>query len=160
MIRDTTAISSRVAITMYCAIQSRELLEAWQHSGYDRYGWLILLLWTLPIFMPRLFAHQHAVTEKQTMIMMPVALLFTIVGLTGSLRVLQHVGLAIALAGWVPFSLIQGAWLVSAIAWMPAFGWIGSRLFSGYIFPARLLLAGTAVSIFIAAIRRKQRKKT
>jgi len=157
--RDTTAISARVAITLYCAIQSRELLDVWFRSGYDRFAWLILLLWILPIVIPRLLGHTSTVPEKQSLIMMPVALLLTLIGQVGSLHIVQHTGLAIALASWVPFSLYQGLWIASAITWMPSFGWIGSKFFYGNIFPIRLLLVGTAAGLLIAVLTRKHKKR-
>lgn len=38
-----------LAILAFCAWLSRDLLNAWQHSPHDRFGWLARLVWLVPL---------------------------------------------------------------------------------------------------------------
>ncbi|KZK73920.1 hypothetical protein EKD00_08630 [Chlorobium phaeovibrioides] len=154
--RDHWIIAPRLAITLWCIWQARDLLAAWEHSGYDQYGWIALLVWCLPVFMSGTSALLGAGSRQYGTAMLTAALLLALLGQAGSLHILQHAGLALALASWIPFSPHQLLWLLSSISWMPAFGWIGSRLFFGHILPARLLLALTAAG-WLAAVLRSRR---
>jgi hypothetical protein len=150
MTHRTNATAARLAITTYCAWHARDLLAAWDHNLYDRYGWLVLLAWCLPLFISIPAGREEATARRPAITLMLSALLSTLVGLAGSLNVLQHIGLALALASWVPFSPLHLLWLLAAICWMPAFGWIGSRLFAEHILPARVLLVVTFSGGFAA----------
>ncbi|WP_165498794.1 hypothetical protein [Chlorobium sp. N1] len=151
---------ARAAITLWSLWQARDLLGAWQHSGYDRYGWLVLLVWCAPLFIFRLSGKPQNIAESQDMRMLPIALLLTLAGQIGSLHILQHAGLAVALASWLPFSPLQLLWTLSALTWMPAYGWIGSRLFYEHILTARMLPAVMISGAFALMLANRKTKTT
>ena len=143
-----SSLSARVAICLYCAWSSRDIPGAWQHCLYDRYAWIPLLVWCLPLFMIRNSGIRSAEAEKWGSFMSGAALLCTFTGTLASLHVLQHVGLALALASWFPVSPILFIWLLSSLSWMPGLGWIGSVFFPAHVLPVRLLIASAAAGLF------------
>jgi len=137
---------------------SRDLLWAWQHSTYDRYGWLAMLIWCTPLLI--FWIRPSGVTgrENARTVLLGFGLFFSFLGVLGSLNVLQHIGLAFAGAGLASFSWMHAVWLCSALSWMPALGWLGSRFFSNHILTVRLLISIAAVGWIFYNVARQTRQ--
>ncbi len=127
-----------LVIILYCAWGVRDLVRAWQTSPFDRFGWLILIVWCLPLAL--LWLDRKAETKGANAILLGTGLCVSALGCLGSLNVLQHCGLACAIVGLRPWSWGSAIWLATAIAWMPALGWVGSRLFPGSVTFVRLFI--------------------
>lgn len=129
-----------IFIITLSALLSSDLLVAWSRSPFEQFAWIALLLWICPIFFRKSEAH------------MPILFLgffFAIIGWVGDLNFLQHVGLACSVGSLLISRYSHIIWLVSAIAWMPAFGWIGSHYFFEYVIIARIFL----VLVGLASLR-------
>ncbi len=148
------------AITLYCAWNARDLVSAWQNCSFDRYDWLIMIIWLLPLLFLKHIAKNETASEKTQLLFTGTGLLFSFIGGIGSLNVLEHVALALVIAGWMPCSWVQIIWLLSSISWMPALGWIGTRLFFDHILLVRVLLSitGSCLFSFHLATQRTQDK--
>jgi len=157
---DRNFFQIQVAITLYCAWNARDLVGAWQHSSFDRYNWLIMIVWLLPLLFLKHITKNRLTSEKTELLYTGAGLLFSFTGVIGSLNVLEHVALALVIAGWMPFSWIQIAWLLSAISWMPALGWIGTRLFLDHILLVRSLFSIIGSGLIVYHIQtQRQRDK-
>ena len=119
-----------------------------------------MIIWLLPLLFLKRIAKSESASEKTQLLFTVTGLLLSFIGVIGSLHVLEHVGLALVMAGWLPFSWVQIVWLLSAISWMPALGWIGTRLFLDYISLVRVLLSITGSGLFSyhLATKKKQHK--
>ncbi len=139
-----------VAITVYAAWNARIVLGAWQHSPFDRCGFVAFILWIVPVAC--LFVARR-LTERPTQASSAafgIALLLSFAGVAMDLSVLEYAGLAIALAGFLP---VQGAtfvWLVCAAAWMPAAGWAFSA--HGYITVNAMRVAVGLLAVFLTPL--------
>jgi len=141
-----------ISILLYCCWQASDLIGAWRFSALDRFGWLVFLIWCTPFV---LYFKRQSENGKETGInamLLGFGLFFSVLGQLGSLNVLQHIGLALAIAGLMPFRMKSSRmwifWLCASISWMPLLGWIGSRIFIEYVFSFRFLLSTFASSIF------------
>ncbi|VFQ46484.1 hypothetical protein [Desulfoluna butyratoxydans] len=137
---------AEATVFAYCLWHARDLLAAWQRSPHDRLGWLALFIWGLPI----LCRGRHL--EKGRPLGQPhllaLGLFLSFIGELGSLNLLNHLGLASALAGLVGLTPRQLPWVVAAISWMPLLGWVGSHLFPFMVLPMRLALATAGTGFF------------
>jgi hypothetical protein len=150
----------QVPVALYCLWNSRDLLDAWQHCLYDRYDWMVMLIWCIPLIIIRFFPPDERASGNTQAIYTGTGLLFSFIGTIGSLNLLTYAGLAVVIAGWLPFSWVQFVWILSALSWMPALGWIGSRFFLDHILMVRVFLSITAsawISYHTVTQRKRQR---
>ncbi len=148
----------QLAICLYCGWNAVTLLN--ENSSFDRYDWLIMIIWLLPLLFRQRIAKNGKAFKKTPLLYIGAGLLCSFIGVIGSLNVLKHVGLALAVASWMPFSWVQIVWLLSAISWTPALGWIGTRLFLDYILLVRVLLSLTGSGLFFYHIATQGKRDT
>ena len=128
-----------VAVPFFCAWQSRDLINAWQHSPHDRLDWLALLVWLLPL--AACVAGKRRAELSANFILLGGAIVTGLLGELSELHFLNHLALALALAGWLKISFRSLPWLLAAVAWMPVFGWWLAPFSEPMILPLRLALA-------------------
>ena len=100
-------------------------------------GWLALLIWLSPLVV--YWVQPKRVSANAFFLGAAIA-----AGLIGELiefHFLGHLALALVLAAWLPFSLRLLAWLIAALAWMPALGWALAHLPNSALVAVRLVLA-------------------
>ncbi|SCY30134.1 hypothetical protein [Desulfoluna spongiiphila] len=134
----------------YCLWHARDLLSAWQRSPHDRLGWLALFIWLVPVLYRG--RHLHRGLPAWSPLLLGLGLLLSFIGEMGSLNLLNHLGLATALAGLARITPRQLPWAAAAISWMPLFGWVGSHWFPTMILPVRLALATAGCGFFFLHI--------
>jgi hypothetical protein len=117
-----------------------------------------LLIWSIPVVLILMGRLSPPEASPARPLLLGMGLLSSLLGSLGSLNVLQHIGLAMALGALLPWSWCNLPWLIAAISWMPALGWLGSRYFAGYVLPARFFLAALASGWVIYQIHRAGRK--
>ena len=143
------------AVVAYCAWQSRDLLGAWRSSPLERFGWVALVLWLVPLAVVQTRRSGITKAPNGNSILLWTGLGFTFFGTLGAVNALHYAGLACALAGFVPWSWKIFPWLLSAISWMPAFGYLISQQFPKLVLPARLTLAALVAGWTTWAIFRR-----
>lgn len=117
-----------VVLLGYCGWRSADLVNAWTYSPFDRFGWLAFLIWILPLAMRRFGAGEFCFgAEGRKLRFMGLGLALTFLGDIGDLNFSQHAGLLLVLIGFAPCRCVV-LWAASAAAWLPASGWVGSRL--------------------------------
>lgn len=110
-----------LATLVWCLAWSGDLVAAWRHAPYDRFGWVAALAWLA------LVAVLGARTKARENRWLVVAWIFSFLGIAGNLNVARHAALALAGAAWVGGGWMRGlAVMVAAASWMPALGW-GAR---------------------------------
>jgi hypothetical protein len=129
------------AICAYAAWNARGLLAAWLHSPFDRSGSLAFALWVLPIAW--LWRKGACGPGMVTPAAFAIGLAVSFAGLATDLNVFEYLGLAIALAGFLPVRPATFLWLACAVSWMPAAGWAFS---SHGALPVNCLRAATGLA--------------
>lgn len=137
-----------LAVLAYCGWQARDL--DWMSTPAVRWGGLAFVLWCLPVLWNQTLAIRSEQVKGYTMPLLLLAVICSLVGSLGSLRVLTHVGLALALAGILPFSAAQLIWLATAVAWMPAFGWLARSLALGTIHLLQFGIVAVGTGVLLA----------
>lgn len=131
-------------ILVFCVWHSRSLIQVWT-SGSDPWAWatFVLLVVTWIIGLVRGLRHERVASPNQLMLWTGVAA--TLVGSSGDLRVLQHVGLVCAMSAFWMGSFAQVAFLFASVSWMPALHWFVARFVFLNITIIRLVIvtAGT-----------------
>lgn len=132
-----------LAVLVFAAWQSLDLSVAWRHSPHDRFGWLALLAWLTPLALR--LTDRPRVPLAANPWLLGSAILAGLLGQLTEVHFFGHVALVLAVAAWVKISWRLLPWLLSAVAWMPVFGWWLAG-FSGWtVFALRVLLALTGV---------------
>ncbi len=120
---------------MYCLWNAREIADAWSPgSMYERYGWLLLLLWLLP-FCYQLYAairYYNVISWISDPRLLSLSVLISLFGNIGEVHVLVNIGAAVAIAAFIPFSWTWLLWLLSGVAWIPQVSWLLSHLVPNY----------------------------
>lgn len=137
-----------LAVVAYCGWQARDL--DWVSTPAVRWGGFAFALWCLPVVWNQVQAIRLEIAKGYTLPLLLLAILFSLVGTLGSLRVLKHVGLALALAGTLSFSFSQLFWLATAVAWMPAFGWLARSFSLQTIHMLQFLIVGVGAGALLA----------
>lgn len=146
-----------IVICFYCAWQSCELVQSWMRSPYDRFGWIAFLIWFTPVIFFWLRQKQLPDPPPQGRpVYLGLGILSVFIGSIGSLHVLEHMGLAIAIVGLMPFSRLEPIWIFSALSWMPAFGWLSGRFFPECAHLARFILAIVPAGMMLYGHLRKK----
>ena len=131
-------------ICVYSILCSLDLAETWLSSSSIPAGAAAFALWLSPvaIFWFRQTKSHPEVPDRP--VLMGFALLLSFFGGVGSLHVLGHTGLALAIGSLLPPSGAHLLWLASSLAWMPALDWLGGRFFVEYTTIARILTVSLA----------------
>ena len=116
-------LAAGAAIALYAAWNARHLLNAWLHSPFDRCDSLAFFLWVSPVaclWARRLLTGCPARVSPGAF---AISLAISFAGVATDLSALEYLGLAVALAGFLPIRPVTFPWLAFAAAWMPAAGW-------------------------------------
>ena len=138
-----------LAICAYCAWQSRDLVGAWKGAPFERLAWLALAIWCVPILWRR--AHSRETGESSILLVLGVVC--ALLGTLGSINAIKYLGLALALAGLLPWAWAHILWIASSVAWMPAFGWLVGRHCPDWVLVARLLVVIPLVLLTVVLTR-------
>ncbi len=149
-----------LAVVLYCAWQSRDLVIAWQQSSVDRLGWLALSIWCLPALAQWCVPSRRRETERLRVTLLGLALLCGVLGELGDVNTVQHVGLALALAGIAWRGKRTIPWLLGAISWMPLLAWLAEGTAPADLVPLRLGLALLATGWMLLGSRYRWRGKS
>ncbi len=110
-----------LATFVWCMAWCGDLVAAWRHAPYDRFGWVAALAWL------GLVAGQGARTKARENRWLVAAWIFSFLGVAGNLNVARHAALALAGAAWAGGGWVRGLVVMGvAVFWMPALGW-GAR---------------------------------
>lgn len=112
-----------LAVFAYCAFQASDLPASWLHAPAARYAWIAFLIWLAPLVMVIMHCVKHQETKGYSPVLLGLALAVSLAGTLGSLNVLKHIGLALAIAGMLPFRIDTIVWIITAVAWLPASGY-------------------------------------
>jgi exosortase/archaeosortase family protein len=107
------------------AFYARGLIASWRWTPYDQLAWLAFLIWLSPLSWagsrPReYFSRRHGG-------LLWVACGLFLAGAATDINAIHHAALAVVLAGLYRRDAGWLMWLLGAVAWMPAAGWLGSR---------------------------------
>lgn len=118
------------AILLYCVLSAFPLFQAWWYSPFERLSWLAFLIWVAPL------AFQRA--EIPSSLFLICAVCATLLGTLGSFNTLKYIGLACSIASFAPIGWAFPFWLLSAIVWMPLFGWLSAHFFPAVTLPLKI----------------------
>jgi hypothetical protein len=149
------------AVVIYCGWQSLSLIEAWRHAPFDRLGWVAFLIWLAPLAVLWFRPGDAMRIAGANPVLLWLGLSLSVVGMLGEINVLCHAGFACALAGTIGWSWNFAFWLLSAVSWMPVFGYFVSSLAPQLVPAARLVVATLAAGWTLRVVcRRLEVKKS
>lgn len=154
MSRALPAWSLPLAVAAYSAWRSADLVGAWRHSPFDRWGWVSFLVWLLP---PLWAAWKCPTPEDPPLWPTALAFVLAVAGQVVDFNTLCYLGLAVALGSFVPASAARLVWWAGAPAWMPAFGWLLHSWPPPAVAGARLALALAVTAPCLLHLRRSCR---
>jgi hypothetical protein len=136
-------------ILLYCLWNSADMFKSWVSAPYERFSWLFFLLWLLPLIYLWILKStgKWAGGLPVNNFFLWAALIITLLGILGNINAVIYVGLAFSMASFMPWGPFLLIWLAGSISWMPAFGWIGSHYFPGFVFLFRLLIVIAATFV-------------
>ncbi len=152
------------AITGFALWTARDLVNAWLHSPLDRGGWLAWLLWCVPVAwtmvgfrgtagrrLPGMPAPARSAPPQVRAGFLAGALGCAVAASGSDLNVLGHLGLAVALAAWArpPRPGAVWVWLVTAVAWMPVFGWLTGGTFGAALPLVRVVCVAVGAAVAV-----------
>lgn len=146
-----------LAALVFGLLMCGDLPPAWRSSPFDRHGYMVLALWFLPVIVALASPGKRAVPVAGRTVSLTysgAALVMVMLGSVTSLNVLQHAALALAAAAFLPPSGWRTAWLVLAVAWMPALGWVAAGAGVGGVQTLRFVLGLAALGVGVHAARR------
>jgi exosortase/archaeosortase family protein len=136
------------ALLAYASWRTRDLLTTWFSAPFDRFGWAAFALWILPLAWV-----SESPRGQRRHLFWAAGVVLIVLGDVGDLNVCHHAGLALVLMGFAP-ARMSLLWALGAIAWIPAFGWVASRLgFSPVVF-ATMRVSLSALALMAARPRR------
>jgi hypothetical protein len=141
------------AVLALCLWQSADLATAWQHSPFDRLGWLALGIWLVPVLSAAFIQHLPSTSSAQTSWRAWTALALGLSGGLLDMHVLTHSALAFAFAAVAPAVRRRNLWLLLSLCWMPVLGWLLHGLSPVGVAVVRLGLASAAVWLSLGPIR-------
>lgn len=141
-------------ICAYCLLNAADLLETWSRSHRSLMGALALALWCSPIGVFWLLQARRPLATRERPVLLCLAMALSFLGKAGSLRVLEHAGLAFALSALLPPLALHPVWLASSLSWMPFLDWLGGRFFPGYLTIVRVAMAAVPALFLIRSVRR------
>ena len=125
MIKKATLPSPiEVLILGYCLWQASDLVSSWLTAPAERYAWIAFIIWCIPVVWYVARTMQKQETKQSTPELLGVAIATSLIGGLGSLNILEHIGLALAFAGMLPFRWPNTVWIATALSWLPSFGWM------------------------------------
>ncbi len=145
------------AVLALCLWQSADLATAWQHSPFDRLGWLALGIWLVPALIAAFVQHLPSTSPARTSWRAWTALALDLSGGLLGMHVLMHGALAFAFAAVAPAFRRRNLWLLLALCWMPALGWLMRGLSPVGVVALRLGLASAAVWLSAGPVRLARR---
>ncbi len=113
-----------IAVLGYCLWQATDLVRSWLTAPAERWAWIAFFIWCIPVIWYLAITIQEQQIKQSTPILLGAAIVVALVGGLGSLNILGHIGLALALAGMLPFRWEILVWLATALSWLPSFGWM------------------------------------
>jgi len=112
-------------VAAFCAWHATaHLLQAWRHSPFERFGWVALMIWLIPV--ARMVCAGADTSRHFKLAIVSLALSF--IGVIGDLNVLIYCGLAGIMGSIAHVSGRAWLWLLLAVCWMPAFSLLFARL--------------------------------
>ena len=144
-----------IVICIYCMVNSLDLIVTWMHPSQSSFGAAALVIWVSPVILYWSLRIRAEEKTEVRPVLLGLGLLLSFNGMVGSLHVLEHMGLACAIASLVPAYPMNLVWLASSLSWMPAFDWLGGRFFPEYIVIARILTAALPACSMVRFIQRR-----
>jgi len=146
------------AVLGFCAWEAADLWTAWQHSPFDRLGWLAFGIWLAPTLAAASGFCAPGPTTRRSVQLAWLGLVNCLAGIVTDLHVLKHVALALGCAAVTPTFRLESLWLVLSLTWMPALGWLLDGLPAFGVASTRLALAALAALIGLTQMRSNFRK--
>ncbi|HYE06764.1 MAG TPA: hypothetical protein VEL07_14700 [Planctomycetota bacterium] len=145
---------AQLAVLACCAVQSRRLPIEWmKHTPYERFGWIALAVWLIPLAM-RPWSRDPRPTA-----MWPsyVGLVLAFIGTVGDLNAIIYVGTAFAAAALLPPGWRWLAWLACAASWWTAFGYLLTSQSTTVVATSRIAVAAIGVALVLLPLSRAVR---
>jgi hypothetical protein len=129
------------ACLSYCCWGSKNILFAWQVNHFDQWGWIAALIWFSPAAIAWFVDRKRLADLERASTLMIFGIVLTAIGHLSTLNVASNLGLVVVLSSGVVRSYKQLPWLVAGVCWIPAFGWLGSKMFVDHVLLMRIAVA-------------------
>ena len=140
-------VEAEWGVLAFCVWQAADLLTAWRNSPFDHLGWLALGFWLVPTLVSAWRFRARLPKTRRSVYFAWLGLAVCLAGILTDMHFLKHGALALACAAITPQVRFGSLWLVLALAWMPALGWLLAGLPAFGVAGIRLTLAALAALI-------------
>ncbi|MDP1835578.1 MAG: hypothetical protein Q8K75_06560 [Chlamydiales bacterium] len=147
------------AILAYCVWQASDLPVSWLTAPAVKYAWIAFIIWCLPAFWHIGYCILNEKPKGSQPWLLGAAIVASLLGMLGSLNMLKHIGLALAIAGLIPFSLGVPIWVGTALAWLPGFGWMIKGLPFVVIPIIQIVIASIGTVVMFLTSRRTENEQ-
>ena len=104
---------------------SRDVVWAWRNAPYDWGAGWIALAWAGWVLW-----HSWRRGPEPRASWLGAGIVLGLLSWIGELNAAAHAGLVLAASAWLPLAKLRVAGVVMGLAWLPAFGWLGSNVVS------------------------------
>ena len=135
---------------LYCAFISRHVLHDWMSFPLLYGSDLAFFFWLIPVLV--YWFYPWGTKKKQINLpFLALGIIFSTLGLLGDLNVIKNIGLILATGALFPVTWRQLFWLVSAIVWLPAYGYLLRNFPISFVIGSRLVIAflGALIGIWL-----------
>lgn len=136
-----------IAVLVFCALMCDDLPLSRRWSPFEKGGPIAFAMWGLPalvaLFM-RLRTRGKNLLPVPSVFFSAAALIVLMLGTATSFNVLKHGALVLAASAFIPPSRWMILWLLSAISWMPALGWVAHCAGVPTVHVIRLILGASS----------------
>ncbi len=145
---------AQLAVLACCAVQCRRLPIEWiKHTPFERFGWIALAIWLLPVVLRPWSRDPHPTALWPSYL--GLGLVF--IGTVGQLNAVIYVGAAFAAAALVPPNWRWLVWLACAASWWTAFGYLLKSQSTTVVATLRIVVATIGAAVVVLPLCRAVR---
>ncbi len=136
----------QLAVLAWCAFECRALPVEWiKHTAYERFGWIALAVWLVPL------AWRPWSRDQRPVAMWPsyVAIALAFIGRVGDNNAVLYLGAAFAATALLPTGWRWAVWLACATSWMTVFGYLLKDQATAVVATLRIVTAAVGAAIVL-----------
>lgn len=133
---------AELLVFVYCSLIGAGVVSTWGDHPHMQLASVAFLIFLVPVAVYWLTPSKTI--KKTNPIFQYFAIVVSTIGYLGSLNAMKYFGIALSLAGFVPWTLQTWIWMISSLTWMPAMAYAFKGFASNDVLFIRMVFAITA----------------